>query len=581
MSMLNNFFSLINFLFSQIVKKKFLSLLIVLYLFLTTNCILFKNSELDNDSELSKLYGLLLLSNFLKGVEYETTVKFLENGAINGSTVIKVSKVPRDYTIPIPNQEDTSGEFIGTFQQASEGFHRLYFRDLGRFRLDIYKFSSSPTYHGSLVIDLLSSTDKAFTIVQEAYPDGYKFIEQNLTRITKRDYEPYEVYITEDPKPLGTHDGKAFYSVEILFNKDYNLSVGNIRIGRYILIFYTSNGQDYQSFVIVDANSDAAAGTQNFDIQYSITTRFATEDSLVLVIRKTVASVDSYFFAKIPFSQPDNYTFYSLSNRSIYNTFNNGKFFYNNGKMIYKETDGTNSEWRIDNNLLQSGSSNTAIVPGANSPFNYSDGTIFQYKELILNYNGSSYYISNFDLSDSSNTFSHSSPLVGPSIKLITNNYKFFLEEVSTSPSDVTRYSTSNTDANLPASNLSFSGGYQINQVTTQNGSIFNSEKTAFEFIDGSSLPLLRIEFNHSDNTVRETQPQPKITQISGYTTGGELTSLNKCNIISSLYSCVVKREYSGTVSLYDPFLIYNYSADSINWTDWKELKLNPIVRSR
>jgi hypothetical protein len=581
MSMLNNFFSLINFLFSQIVKKKFLSLLIVLYLFLTTNCILFKNSELDNDSELSKLYGLLLLSNFLKGVEYETTVKFLENGAINGSTVIKVSKVPRDYTIPIPNQEDTSGEFIGTFQQASEGFHRLYFRDLGRFRLDIYKFSSSPTYHGSLVIDLLSSTDKAFTIVQEAYPDGYKFIDQNLTRITKRDYEPYEVYITEEPKSLGTYDGKAFYSVEILFNKDYALSVGNIRIGRYILILYTSNGIDYKSFVLVDANSDASIGTQNYDIQYSITTKFETEDSLVLVIRKNESSIDSYYLAKIPFSLPENYSFYSITNRSVYNNFNNGKFFYHSGKMIYKETDGTNSEWRVDSNLLQAGSSNVAIVSGANSPFNYDDSTIFQYKNLILNYNGSSYYVSNFDLTDSSNSFSHSTPVSGSTTRIIINNYKYFLEEKSTTPSNVLRYSNSSNNASLPATSLNFNGGYQINQTATQNDTIFNSEKTAFQFVDASSLPLSRIEFNHADNTFREIQSQPKITAISGYTVGDGITSLNKCNIILSSYNCVSKREYGGTVSLYDPFLIYTYSTDALSWTAWKELKLNPVVRAR
>lgn len=335
----------------------------------SSNCILFKESELDPKSDLSNLFGLYQLFNLQRGVEYETSVKFLENGVTNGLTIVKVSRVPRDYTLPNPNLQDTSGELVGSFQQSSNGFHRLYFRDLGRFRLDLYKFTMNPSYHGSVVVDLLNSTDSALQVVQEAFPNGYRFAEQKLTRIVRRDHDPFEIYINEEPSAIGFYNNKAFYAAQVLFNKKFEIQTSNIRLPRPWLILYTLDGNNFSSFTITEASSDAAVGSQSFDINYNLEGHFTTEDSLVLFFRRTgIAPDPSYFITKIPFNQPENYQFYQVFNRDTnfgYDRIKTNKFFYHQGKLIYREFDSANSsngEWRIDTNLLQAGSGKFNIL---------------------------------------------------------------------------------------------------------------------------------------------------------------------------------------------------------------------------
>lgn len=554
----------------------------------SSNCILFKESELDPKSDLSNLFGLYQLFNLQRGVEYETSVKFLENGVTNGLTIVKVSRVPRDYTLPNPNLQDTSGELVGSFQQSSNGFHRLYFRDLGRFRLDLYKFSTNPSYHGSVVVDLLNSTDSGLQVVQEAFPNGYRFTEQKLTRIVRRDHDPFEIYINEEPSAIGFYNNKAFYAVQVLFNKKFEIQTSNIRLPRPWLILYTLDGNNFSSFTITEATSDAAVGSQSFDIQFNLEGHFTTEDSLVLFFRRTGLAPDpSYFITKIPFNQPENYQFYQVFNRDTnfgYDRIKTNKFFYSRGKLIYREFDSVNSsngEWRVDTNLLQAGSGNTSIFASNYSPFSYGEDSIFQYKNFILNFLGSNFYISDFDLNDASpNTIpiSHNSPIAGAVLTLQGNPFQFFLSESNTSP-PAYRLSVSNQAPSLGLGNLTFSGGYFANQSYAPDEFIFHPDKTTYTIVTPGNF-ITRVEFNHTDLSHREVTRQPDIESLAGYTNSTSPRRIKNCNLLNQNYTCIAKRMYSGSpANLNDPFLITTSSSDGQSWSQWKELTLNPIVR--
>jgi hypothetical protein len=553
---------------------------------LISHCIPFKESNFDRNGLLNRLILLYQLNEVAKGQEYETKVKFLNNGSIAGDTVIRMTKVSGDYQLPSSGQEDNSGEFVGTFQQASDGFTRIYFPALGRFRLDLYKFPSRQ-FHGSVLIDLLKSTDTKFSIVEQKYTGNFSYIENTVKRIKKREHEPFEMYTFKDVKTLGTFGGSAYFSMKIIFNKDFKISTSNVYIKSYDMVFYTQDGENFKSFVVSEYPSEASQGTQNFDNSSDVNSFVDAGDFIAGFLTRTISGNDTWYLLKIPKENPAQYSNYQITTRSgaPYGNIQPSEIIYLDQRLIYKEfelANPLNFIWRYDMNFLLSGSSNSPIPNPANNPFTNGNIRFMHNNQIVNSDSTTTYYASDSTINSYTGNYAHTSPLSGTG-NLFGNPYKIFLNEYTNVPGDQFRISTTSQPIVNGVGNLNFSGGYTVPYNATIRGTTFNENRTTIflEYTSGPNINEILTEMNHSDNSFKSLTLPTVTPSMIDFNINFKTNS--NCLLTNSKYTCAYKRNYEDPFSVLtsrrDMFLVGSSSVDGLTWSDWKEIVFNPTIR--
>lgn len=563
--------------------------LVILLIFsqFSFGCILFKESDLDPESDLGFLLTLNKILEYNRGYEWKWNYKFIDPNDVGESTFHRVSKIDRDGLLPIPINDNPQGAHIGTFASNVDTISEIYFPELGRFRIDNY--DNSNNYLSSIVIDLISSQQTQVEIIQSNITLPFKEETIGVERITKRDYEPY-IFFEGGGGNLGFFRGRYYYDFLIVFNRDIYISSTQTNLKFYPILISTTDGENWETIEFYDLVTELTSttgGNVSLGIPFTI-----GEDIYFPAKKELVSGVEEAYLVKIPSSNRNNLTYFRIANRNAgFDQINTERMFYFLNQLIYQETDftGTNSaQYFRDSNFLQSGSTNTPL--NTNNTIEITGNYPIFFDDFILNSNQSSqtYYSTDSSFNDFSNTIQHSSPLAGASSYVVFGTkFKQFLFEASTTDY---RVSVNSNTPNAQASTIyTFSsslasGTIQPSSSANFNGYTNDDTKSYFNVNVNESFKYFEVDL--STNNVREfNQPnqffpssefQESICEInSQYNSGSMVISNGK-------YICIkepVRSLINPPNTSYNDFRkIVSTSNEGITWSEWKLLPISPQI---
>lgn len=268
--------------------KKFIFILLLITLFPFSNCILFNDSELDTDGDLSKLLSLFQLYNLLNS-EKLYTLQVQQNGTRYNGNFLYCYLNDGVESCYIP---DSLG-FVDVSYPLSGNFsHRLV--DLNS-KLDVAAFNVRINGDDSFAI---SDVTNNFTI------DRISFI-----RVSKNSGKLVNTFDTTF-FPIKYQDGKFFYSYSYTLPENTNAKFFPINLA----LLYTSDGESFESFTLPGFESTFNFVTPISGQYYTISEINLNGNNIDLFIQKlTISGAISYryFYSSFDLTNPSS-TFQSI-----------------------------------------------------------------------------------------------------------------------------------------------------------------------------------------------------------------------------------------------------------------------------
>lgn len=261
--------------------KKITFILLLITLFPFSHCILFNDSELDTDGDLSKLLSLFQLYNLLNS-EKLYTMQVLQNGArYNGNILYSYNADGVDYTFFIDplGQVDVSYPLAGNFP------HRII--DLNT-KLDITTFNMKLNGDNSYSISDISNN---FTVERVSFSRVSKDAGRLVNTFDSTFY------------PIKQQDGKFFYSYTYSLPENTTASTFPLNLA----LLYTSDGENFESFTLPGFNSQFNFVSPITYQRYTISDFLLNGNIIDLFIKKEIfsgANSYQYFYASFDLTNP-------------------------------------------------------------------------------------------------------------------------------------------------------------------------------------------------------------------------------------------------------------------------------------
>jgi len=562
----------------------------------SSNCILFKESELDPKSDLSNLFGLYQLLEAARGVEVVVDFSVRENGLIPPTTYHRLRKVNKDYRLSSPLTEDlSSGEFVGTFFQNADGNLKLYLPGYGTYRLDTYFLNQVPNppvflLRSSKVLYAESrGTGIDTLVVDQSLETQYNLNLRAIQTIKNRGYDPY--YLGDTGKPfekIGSFDGKIFYQYFLYFANSVNISTQGYSVTLYPGISYSSDGTKWETLIFYEFPS-----AENLP-SFTIGNFFQLGDSMYSFILKGTGPTISLL--KIPLNNPPAYSLetFDLTVRSpggsIDTSFIANVYAFANG-IIYKENSASSTpDWRYDSNFLKPGSNNFSLTNGnSNNPFNtsYTGGTpIFGIQNgLFVNAFGPSsgfYMGSDLTTYQSINYIRTGGNLTLPVQRI--NPYITLFVDFNSPPTTIARISVNNVTPTISTTSLTFNDGITLPSTidSATISTVQDNTRTAFSFNNGSE-PITFHQINHSNSGFSAFNLPPKYISNNSEISEQAIDFGTKISLHNGRFYTLNNPRYSlsnySNTTVYLTDAILSTSTDGINWSGWEVIDIRPHRR--
>lgn len=559
-------------------KMKCIGLLICLNLM--SNCIFFKESDLDPKSELSLLYTLFLLN---RKYEWKWEYEYVSSPNSTITKIHHVSKLPNNYEIPSNVSQASSEYHYGSFIQNADDITRFYFDELGRYQIDTYD-GNTITILSSAIIDVVDSNQNdVIFLFNNASNSSIATRSIGIQRITKRSFEPFQT--TQQSRNTAYFNGYHYFLFTIYFNKELFIQNSLFKSIPTPIAIRTKDGETWETVILKELRF-------NFSISNPILPdmgqSFFHQNSLVIPAGKLVSGTitENYFF-RLPLDDFKNYQFYTFTNRNpSLNRIDLNNIHSYQDQILYKEYNPGPDTWYRDNNFIQAGSTNITI-PSPNA-LEATSSPIFLNNGILLSGNGSG----NYSTIDSSfNTgiaaFNHASTSGSTNMILFGNDFRIFQLDPFPSPPATIRTASSTERIQSTPVNFLFSGSLfnaTYTSTVTYNGSVFDESATYIDFLYDTNQVYLKVD--HSSGTSDQLIPPNPIKSVATFTEAKCTISdpfnggINSLSLGGGKCLCVkvptLTDASSNTID--DPRIVVSKCIDSNNWTDWEEPKIYPIL---
>ncbi|MCC5814478.1 MAG: hypothetical protein JJT78_06965 [Leptospira sp.] len=372
-------------------KKLITHLLLFIFFSLGANCLAFKESDLDPNSNLS------FLTNFLKINEI--------NGILNSKQAytIEFEVVPRDGSpdanaVLVTPVEETSNSLIrlptipenGKFFSAAlanqfevllEGKNlykfQLYNKDgenyveMGSFELDVFAFSN------------LSNTQPLRVV------GNFSIVIKSIQRLDATNGIPFSMIFGQ--RSMGTFGGRSFRLGAALKIGSFN---PGIPFTVYPIFLYTADGINYDTILFKEfpTSFDFSNFLPNF---LQVTNGIQVNDNLLFLASRQIFTNgepdgSESFVITLPLNNPQGYSIRKIqtpTNTAVYTSSNKTLFSVGNGILYIVEEISEPFElfWRYDLDLLVDGSRNYSVDILSGSPFLNPPIRVEQYRgDLVI-----------------------------------------------------------------------------------------------------------------------------------------------------------------------------------------------------
>lgn len=550
---------------------------------------IFKESDLDPNSSLSQFIGLWALWDLSRGYNLEARVKLNENGGIpSDKSVVRVTKVDTSYEFSdVINGSEEIGEHIGTFSVETNAEFQLDIRSLGRFRLDFYLVANSPTYYGSVVVDILSLRQSDLIVVMERMSPGFTFSSVGLRRLPFSPSPSSEIPFNPNIRFLGDKNGVSMYQHLLYLTKEFFVSSSRVSLNQYLVYFYTKDGATWNSLPLYDYPIrlllENGAVIQEDGVELSPAVIY--QDSFHTFFRRKDSSDNhiSTHLIQIPSQDPNQIQITPITPRNGLNIFVSGYYLGLSGnKFFYRENiNNVSTELRVESGPLDNPGSNLAVdIGNSTSPFfgNPDLSTLLFLDTGILRPTPTIITSQNNAGVNANYTYDHDITLGVTNLgnSFYTNPYLSILHEFeTTNTNESTRISVHPSSFNF--ANITFSGGVTRTSpiFNPLSRSKFNSTQTLVSILGNYPMqPVGLFRINHSNFSIQEIAYSTKPVQIiPNYTEnqdGFEYLGLLGDRII---HLREPKYEF-GSFAQKSRRIFFSTTLDGQHWEDWKKLDL-------
>jgi hypothetical protein len=569
-------------------RVRIIQIISILLLPIFSSCIIFKESDLDPNRELSQLLGLWALWDLSRGYNLEAKVRLNDAGGVPSQfSVARVTKVDASYEFPdVINGSEEIGEHIGTFSVDTNAEFRLDIRTLGRFRLDFYQVTYSPSYRGSVVVDILSLRQPNLIVVMERMSPGFAFSSVSLRRLPFSPSPSSELPFNTKFYYLGEKNGVSLYRNLLILTKEFFVSSSRVSLNQYLVYFYTKDGATWNSLPLYETpiklfyengtviQEDAVESSPAVIYQDSFYTLFLRKDNSDNHI--------STHLIQIPSQDPNQIQITPITPRGS-NIFVSGDYLGLSGnKFFYRENiNNVSTELRVESGPLDNPGSNLAVdIGNSTSPFfgNPDLSTLLFLDTGILRPTPTIITSQNNAGANVDYNYDHDIPLSPPNAEnsFYTNPYLSILHEFETiNANESTRISVHPSSFNFAT--ITFSGGDTRTSpiASPLSRSKFNSTQTLFSILGTAPLqPVGLFRINHSNFSIQEIAYSTKPVQIiPNYTEDQD--GFEYLGQLGDRIIHVREPTYTGgTPPQLSKRMFFSTTLDGQNWEDWKELDL-------
>ncbi|WCL50244.1 hypothetical protein [Leptospira sp. GIMC2001] len=315
--------------------RKFITSGTLFILVFFSNCIPFKENIFDPNSSLSLLYGLLLLNRSDTGSDnqginyFVVDIEILDGSErFNGQEIsrpfVRVTKLPESEDSgypdsPVLETEFSTGEFIGTFWNSGDGLVRLYMKDAGKYRLDLYTDLVNRVHSGVYFLEVKPEFTLENLNVIGVTISGYA---TNFLK-TYREIRQGDIYSLDWKDQFvasaGSFGGTNFFKSYFILNRDFYIDSTVVRSAYYPGIFYSIDGENWESIFLSEFKATLvldSGGASIFSSNFGTAT--GTDQELFLLMNKYNGEINesdlaSQHLVRIPISNPRSYTVQTIT----------------------------------------------------------------------------------------------------------------------------------------------------------------------------------------------------------------------------------------------------------------------------
>ncbi|MCG9875174.1 MAG: hypothetical protein MH321_10345 [Leptospiraceae bacterium] len=537
---------------------------------LFTNCILFKQSELDVDGDLSKLLTLLKINSLLSS-ENLYTLQVLQNGArYNGLFLINYEVDGVNYAF-IPDSlglVDISYPLSGNFN------HRII--DMNT-KQDVSSFTMK--LNGDNSYEITTPTNN-FTVERVSF-----------NRVNKSEGRLVNTFDTSF-YPIKYENGRYFYSYSYTLPEQTTVFGFPIKLA----LLYTSDGENFESFTLPGFESTFNFVTPILGQYFTISEIKTNGNNIELLIRKSFlpsAAGNNFYYASFDITKPKE-TFQSKEifpfsvNGQIDMRIKSGgrgmKYFNGNWFFVNIDSGGVvtglyrTSDTFVSYTLVASAAVANSIT-NLNSAFEYNSELFIP----IVSNPPTQYHKIRNDLSIYSDGYG---AISGFSANTINPGSSSFLTSfISNAPNTTLRINR--LGGSIPAAPIDFNPG---NNFDITHTSAINTTRNYFIYRDGSSAIVSFKQSANSpfvepfsyeskdDGLTWSSFPSPK--RYKGYYARGDEASLmdKGCLYSAQRIVCLTNMEYIldnlNPSSITSSPILFKSKYENGSWTDWTTAKL-------
>ncbi|WCL49011.1 hypothetical protein [Leptospira sp. GIMC2001] len=588
--------------------KRFILAIVLLS---NANCLVFKESEFDPNSDFS---NLLKLFAYLNRKTYEVTLELSYRNAgvpMAYQTFVTVAAVSENFELPeiieerildSPDYRHISGHF-----QSEKANFNITLATIGKYRLDYYTISGGITFHGSQLIEITDILNPNINILSTKL----KISDHSITLIGIVRNELSDKRLlpgTEGIESIGYYDGKHYFYGSFLDPSKFTVHSNRYTVGYFSkIVWFDEQTSIWESVTIPNASSleVITIDTSTTDeILISLSKPFyqdgrihiyLTEVRRINIAGNTTENFRNIRLISFATGNSKELLIENISLRGLgKNALIDSNSFLFSGEFIYVENENnvaSTEEYRRDNNFLRNGSTNSPI--GNSTPdFTYFPGitlaeSIFSRNgSLFRDLGGSQYRSLNSSFATVDGTYSHQVNMDASSaFNLYGNPYKFLLFESETNNK---RYRITASNSDQTSGNILFEAA---NATSPKNyssaisfyGMVFSSSRSFISINVDNTEPYPLIRLNHSNNQFTDISPIPTARieeSIPNFQYEFSDSLKDQCTLSEIKLLCVyqVRTQYSPNQSLgtyRSTFYVFTESTDGTNWNQYQ--KIEPV----
>lgn len=608
--------------------KKLVALYTFFSLFLCYQCIPFKESELDPNSQLSWLYQLFLLSRLNSGINYYVIDTEVLSGTdrYNGNEInrpfLRVTKLidngESGYSDnPVIGTEFSQGTFIGTFWNSGDGLVRIYLRDPGKYRLDFYTSLVNRAHSGVAFFEVNSN----FTI-QNLKPIGTTISGYTINFLkTYREIKEGEIFSldwkSQFVKSVGNYGAVDFFLSFFIFNKDFYIDSTEARSLYFPGVYYTRDGDKWEGIFLSEFKANLSLNTSGqsiFSTDFGTVT--GTDQEVFLLMNKFNGDIDfnnlaSQHLVRLPTSDPKNYSVQTLT------AFNPGfriyteyPIFTDGSRIVYTEFNSATVTVSLVSSDFNFNSRFTITPPVGDTPNDFIDfstggypntnplrSVFMQDSNLFSVGLTNSYSYVNTSGANGASTYSNADVLFTPNTSSIYGTKNFLFRDHDgfspvrlavlgalpikiASPGTPLIFPTNASQGPTYVKELGTNGLPQLQTTRTVQSS--NNRMLAEYDLTASGYPIVRIMYTAGAGFQEIVTNTSKFRPIPPNYTESSIARVSFGNFGVSDGRLVLAYIPSYTTpagNRAENIILHSKSTDGNNWSDWKVVDFKAFVR--